>query len=95
MEESKTDRQWKEHEGEVFLEDTSENDWKKETTQSIKQKLCDWIDSELEPKIYSQEVDDKLYFIIKNIFVSKQERELNDQSDMYFSIEQVDKEVSC
>ena len=95
MEESKTDSQWKEQEGEVFLEDTSENDWKKETTQSIKQKLCDWIDSELEPKIYSQEVDDKLYFIIKNIFVSKQERELNDQSDMYFSIEQVDKEVSC
>jgi len=95
MEESKTDSQWKEHEGEVFLEDTSENNWKKETTQSIKQKLCDWIDSELEPKIYSQEVDDKLYFIIKNIFVSKQERELNDQSDMYFSIEQVDKEVSC
>lgn len=95
MEESKTDSQWKEDEGEVFLEDTTEDDWKRETTQSIKQKLCDWIDSELEPKIYSQEEDDRLYFIIKNIFVSKQDRDLSDQSDMYFSIERVDKEVSC
>ena len=70
MEQSKTDSRWKEDEGEVFLEDTTEDDWKRETTQSIKQKLCDWIDSEFEHQIQSQEVNDKLFFIIKNIFVN-------------------------
>jgi hypothetical protein len=78
-------------EGKEFLKDTSEDHWKRETSENLKTTLCSWIDDSLVPTIHSQEVNNRLYFIIKNIFVDPPDRDSVDQSDLYFSIERVEK----
>ena len=74
----------KEDESEDNIEDIpfSEN-WKRESVESMKKTLCDWIDhnlkheSETNPDIYSKENETRLYFKVNERGGSDQENDVD------------------
>ena len=73
-----------EEDSEDFYEDIPFREyWKRETVESMKQTLCDWIDhnlkheSETNPDIYSKQNETRLYFKVNERGGSDQENDVD------------------